>query len=186
MDPANVRLGPGTLYVAPLGSTEPTDLSGDWDNAWVGVGYTDAGSTISFNASFEDVFVAEELDPILTLQTERRGEVSFAAAEITAQNLQLALNGGTITTPAGLVVFEPPDVGDYTHVMIGWEADDGLERWIFRKMLSVGSASLARQKAPNKATIQITFRSVKPEVDEHGDPVPVFKFIQAESYAVES
>ena len=181
-NPLNVRLNPGILYAATVGADEPTDLATPWPMAWAEIGYTDEGSTFAFSNTFEDVFVAEELDPILTLQTERRVEVSFASAEITAANLQRALNGGTITTPAGLIVFEPPAVGDYTHIALGWESDDGLERWIFRKCLQVGSASMARQKAPNKATLAMTFRALKPDPDEHDVVAPVFKFIQDADY----
>lgn len=175
-NPLNVRVGPGILKVAPIGTPEPSDLATPWDNAWVDLGYTESGHTVEMSQAFENVFVAEEVDPIITLQTERITRVSLEAAEVTAANLQRALNGGTITTPAGLVIFEPPDVGDYTFIMLGWEADDGLERVVWRKVLSTGNASIARQKAPNKATIGMTFTLNKP-VDEHGDAIPVFKHI---------
>jgi hypothetical protein len=161
-NPTNVRVGPGKLYIAPVGSDEPDDLDGDWHVDWVELGYTDEGSTFTFNNTFEDVTVEEELDPIMTLQTARTVQVSFAAAEMTAANLSIALNGGTIDTALGVVTFEPPSVGEYEHVAIGWEADDGLERWIFRKCVQVGNATISRRGGTNKATIPMDFRAVKP------------------------
>lgn len=161
-DPTNVRVGPGMLYIAALGSTEPTDLATAWDAAWVDLGYTTEGSTFTFDNTFEDVPVEEELDPIATLQTQRLTTVAFAAAELTARNLQIALNGGTITAGTGIVTFEPPDAGDFTSVMVGWEADDGLERWIFRKCTQVGSTEITRRKAPNIAALPMEFRCAKP------------------------
>lgn len=159
----NVRVGPGTLYIAPLESTEPEDLSTPWDQAWVPLGYTDQGSNFVFNNTFEDVMVAEELEAIEILQTAREININFALAELTAANMQRAFNGGEIDTAAGVVTFEPPDAGEYTPVMIGWESDDGLERWIFRRCIQTGSVDIARQKAPNKSTLPMSFRATKPE-----------------------
>lgn len=164
--PANVRVGPGILKIAPVGSTEPTDLATAWDAAWVDLGYTEEGSTFSFDNTFEDVEVAEELDPVAILQTARNIAVSFALAELTADNLQTALNGGTITTsgvaPAEIATFEPPEPGDFTYIALGWESVDTLERWVFRKGLQTGTVEIARRKAPDKATIPAEFRFVKP------------------------
>lgn len=184
-NPRNVRVGPGWLYFAPLDTPEPTDLDTPWetvDPSWVQVGYTDTGSSFVFNTTAEDVMVAEELDPIETLETSRVIDITFAAAELTAQNMQLAFNGGEVETGTGIVVFEPPPTGDSTPIMIGWESDDGLERWVYRRCRQVGSVTINRQRVPNKATLPLTFRATKPANDEHGDPVKPFKFIHAEEY----
>ena len=161
-NPNAVRVGAGRLLIAPLASTEPVDLTTAWDAAWTEIGYTNEGSTFTFEGDFEDVVVEEELDPIGTYQTARRAMVEFAAAQLTAANLQTALNGGTITAGTGIVTFEPPEVGDYEHTMLGWEAEDGLERWIFRKCVQVGNIAVARRRAPNKATLPMQFRALKP------------------------
>jgi hypothetical protein len=160
--PQAVRVGPGVLYIAPLNTTEPADLTADWAGAWVEVGYTNEGSNFVFDQTFEDVNVAEEYDPVHVLQTARQITVNFAAAELTATNLQRAFNGGDVTTADGVVTFEPPDAGDYTPVMIGWESDDGLERWVFRRCIQVGSVDIARRKAPDNATVPMSFRATKP------------------------
>jgi hypothetical protein len=161
-DPTAVRVGPGWLYIAPVGTAEPDDLAGDWDAAWAPLGYTEEGSAFSFENTFEDIPVAEELEPIAILQTARNISVSFAAAELTAANLQTALNGGTITTADGVVTFEPPEAGEFTHVAVGWQSTDGLERWIFRKGIQTGNVELGRRKAPAKATVPMSFRFMKP------------------------
>lgn len=175
-DPTNVRVGPGVLYIAPIGSTEPTDLATSWDAAWVELGYTEEGSSFSFENTFEDVMVAEELEPVEIMQTARNISVTFQAAELTADNLQTAMNGGTITTGTGIVTFEPPAAGTFSYVMVGWESDDGLERWVFRKGVQTGNVEIARRKAPNKATIPMSFRFVKPASDA------AFAFIHDDDY----
>lgn len=165
LDPAAVRVGPGFLRIAPLGSTEPTDLATAWPGAWVLLGYTDEGPEFATEQTFENVMVAEELDPIATFQTARSTRVNFAAAEMTARNLQIALNGGEINVAGDVTTFEPPETGDYTYVMLGWEATDGLERWIFRKALSVDSVVIPRRRAPEKAVIPMGFQVVVPAVN---------------------
>lgn len=175
-DPVAVRVGPGNLLIAPLASVEPTDLTTPWDDAWVGLGYTNEGSNFVFDQTFEDVTVAEELEPIRVLQTARNITLNFALAELTAANMQRAFNGGEVTTAAGVVTFEPPDAGDYTEVMIGWESADGLERWVFRQCIQVGSVDIARRRAPDKATLPMSFRCTKPAGEAS------FVFLHAESY----
>jgi hypothetical protein len=160
--PAAVRVGPGKILIAPIGTAEPTNLATVWDVAWVELGYTMDGSSYVFDQTFEDVNVAEEYDPIQTLQTARQITINVNAAQTTAKNLQLAFNGGTITTAAGLVTFEPPDPGVYTPVMLGWEADDNLERWIFRRCVQVGSVEIGRRRAPDAASVPLSFRATKP------------------------
>lgn len=165
-DPTKVRVGPGWLYIAPLDSTEPDDLTTAWetvDAGWVNLGYTDGGAEFVFDQTFEDINVDQENDPIAVLQTARSITINVSAAELTAANLDIAFNGGTVANPGGgLTTFEPPDTGDYTHVMLGFEPLDALERWVFRKCLQVGSVSIARRKAPDKALIPMSFRALKP------------------------
>jgi hypothetical protein len=161
-NPEAVRVGPGKLLIAPVGSTEPTDLETPWAVAWTPLGYTNEGSEFVFNNTFENIGVAEELEPIDIEQTTREILANFALAEVTAANMQRAFNGGTISTPSGLVTFEPPAAGVKTYTMLGWESEDADERWIFRKCLQVGSVNLARRRAPDKALLPMSFRAVKP------------------------
>src|SRR3546814_14218097 len=115
-DPTAVRIGPGILKSAPLGSTEPTDLATAWDAAFIDLGYTEEGSSFVFENTFEDVMVAEELEPVEILQKPRQITVNFAAAELTATNIQRAFNGGAVVTGTGIVTFAPPAAGPYTPV----------------------------------------------------------------------
>lgn len=160
--PTSVRVGPGRLLVAPLLSTEPVDLSTAWDADWVELGYTEDGSSFTASISNEAIPVAEEFDPIRYETTGREMRVEFALAEITADNLSTAMNGGTLTTGTGIVTFEPPEPGEEERVMLGWEATDSSERWVFRQCLQAGDVAIARRKAPAKATIPATFRLEKP------------------------
>lgn len=162
LDAAAVRVGPGLLRIAPIGSTVPPDLETPWAVAWTLLGYTAEGSNFVFNNTFEDVMVAEELEPIHILQTARQIDINTQLAEITARNMEIAFNGGTIIDGGTEISFEPPPAGEYTAAMLGWEATDGLERWIFRRVIQVGSVDIPRRKAPDKAVLPMSFRATKP------------------------
>lgn len=164
--------GPGYLYAAVLGSTIPTNtvaankFTDAWAAAWILLGYTEEGSAFSYAPSFENVDVAEELDPIDSVPTGREMKVSFAAAENTAQNYKRALNGGVITvTGSGgtlLTKYEPPLLGAETQIMLGWESERNDERWVFRQCKQTGSVETQRRKGSQKALIPMEFTVYKP------------------------
>lgn len=160
-NPNLISLGAGTLYVAALGSTEPTDVTTSWAAAWKEIGFTNEGSEIAIEISSDPIEVAEEIDPVLHVMSSRTVTISFAMAENTARNLTLALNGGTVTTSNGVTKYEPPAPGSATRVMVGFQSDDGQERWIFRQCFQTGSVSVARRKGADYATIPVEMRAEK-------------------------
>lgn len=160
-NPNKVKVGPGLLYIAPPGSTEPVNLTTPWatvDADWQAIGYTEEGHEFSSEPSFEPITVAEELSPIRYEEADKTEMLSFAAAEMTVDNLTRAFNGGTVTTLSGTVVrFEPPAIGQASRAMLGWESQDGTERWVFRKCVQAGTVTIARRKSPEKALIAMQF-----------------------------
>jgi hypothetical protein len=161
--PSAVSVGPGVLWIAAVGSTEPSGVSSSWDDAFTPLGYTDSGHTFTVTNNTSDVEVAETLDPIDVLDTSRTVEVAFSLAEMTARHLQVAFAGGEITTAGGTVKFDPPVLGDRTPVMLGWDSTDHTERVLWRKCVPSGAIAIPRQKAPDKAVIPITFRALTPD-----------------------
>lgn len=162
--PSEVVVGPGLLYVAPIGTTEPTTGSGTLPSAWTPIGYTDDGTTFTYGTGFENIEVEEELDPLRKVATSRECALAFAMAQVSAQNLSIAANGGTIGSPtSGFVTFDPPDLGEEASVMIVWDADDGQERILIRKAINTESVDEARKKAPDKATIPVRFEGQVPD-----------------------
>lgn len=172
-NPLTLAIGPGHLKLAAsLSTTEPTDLAAAWAAGWLDLGYTDDGSEITVETKYEDVNVAEELDPVAILATARTITVAFALAEITATNLKRTLNGGTITAASGCVYYDPPTLGAEQYCMLGWESDVADERWIFRKCIQTGKVNVKRKKAPDKATLPSEFRCIKPA------SLPAFRAIE--------
>lgn len=162
-NPLALMLGPGKLkYSSSLSTPEPTDLASAWNAGFIEPGYTDDGSKFTLETNFEDVEVAEELEPVLIAATKRTVTIEWSMAEITASNLRRVLNGGTITSGGAYVYYDPPALGAEQYCMLGWESDDGTERWIFRKCIQTGPVAINRQKSPNKALFTVQFRAVKP------------------------
>jgi len=164
---AAVRFGkPGKLYIAPLGTTEPSTAVAVWPAGWVPLGYTDEGSSFNYEISTDNVEVAEELDVLARVTTGRDASVEFALAEITYRNLTIAFNGGIISGDGTAWSFEPPDLGNETRVMIGWDAMPTVVsndlRVIFRQCLQGGSLGLENRKGATKSTISANFQLEKP------------------------
>lgn len=164
-NPSGLSLGPGYLFWGPLGSVEPTDLTTPWtsvDPDWLALGYTTAGSEFHSQTSADPVEVAEELLPIEYAETGRMEHVDFSLAQLTATNLRVAFNGGNITTSTGLIIFEAPDLGQSVRAMIGFEAEDHTERWVFRQCYQAGEIVIMRQKGATNAAIPGSFNLEKP------------------------
>lgn len=162
---ANIELGAGRLYVAPIGTTEPASASAALDAAFRAVGYTEDGTKVSVDLTNEQINVAEEYDPVLYVLSARKAKVSVQLAEITRQNLALAMGSGAaaVNTAAG---FEPPDPGSEVAVMIVWDSKETPSatnsRWIFRQCKVNGTVEMQRNKAPNKARLPVEFNLEKP------------------------
>jgi hypothetical protein len=166
--PTNVKLGPGRLYYAPLGTTEPVSSSAALPSAWQAIGYTENGTEIATNITSEDIEVAEEFDPIDNVMTKRSTVVTVEMAESTKKRLLLALGAGASFADDG-AVFEMPDADAVVGVMMVWDSDLGTtptnlnRRILFRSVKPSGNVTTVRRKAPAKSTISATFTAIKPD-----------------------
>lgn len=177
-DGTRVDVGPGTLYAAPLGTTEPTSVTGTWPAGWTSLGYTDAGSTFSLNPTVASVEVEESYWPVRNVITAYAGTLTFALAEETLQNWLLALNAGigssqlaaahgTSGTDSSIWA-EVPDIGTEVRVMLGWDAlnpslaGTPFGRLVVRQALQTGTVTAQRRKGANKTSLACTFTFEKP------------------------
>lgn len=174
-DPVEVLVGTGFFYTAPSTEPRPTDPDTAIAGNWVEIGYTDEGWTFGRDATFEDVEVAEEIDPIRVLQTAQTLTWAAALAQNTLEGLQLSLGGGTITasTPGvGFRRYTPPATGTYDEYSLLFRADappgDGTKKrdWYAPVSVSVGAAEVAHSKAPTKQLIGVEFRLTKPSAGD--------------------
>jgi hypothetical protein len=162
----NVQTGPGRLYMAPIGTTEPVSASAALPSAWIAIGYTEQGHEYVSDITSEPIEVAEELDPIRYENTRRISRVTFSMAEATKRRLALALGSGSAEADDA-TAYEPPDPGSEVGVMLVWDSDEDPTtnanvRWIYRQAKPSGTVTVAHGKAPAKALIPVTFNLEKP------------------------
>jgi hypothetical protein len=165
-----------------LATAEPTNtvagskFTDAWAAAWINLGATENGSTLSYSSTVEAVSVAEFFDPIKYATTGRAGNIAFNLADYTLANWKRALNGGTMTLVSGtgataLTSLSPPAPGAETRVMIGWESLDSTTRLICYQTLQGGEIQSAFQKAPALGLIPVQFNF---EVPSSGIPFKLY------------
>ena len=162
---ADVDIDVGILYVAPIGTTEPTSATSALDAAWREVGYTEDGSKISTAVTTADLEVAELLDPIAVRTTKRTTKVMFAMAQATRSNLLLARDRGAAGTDTTTAV-EPVALASEVRVMLCWQSEQtgaDQRRWLFRQCYNTGSLEIANAKTPQKRLLAVDFSCEKPE-----------------------
>lgn len=171
--PGHIRVGAGTLWWAPLGTSEPalTVTSGKLAtvtgvSGWVNIGATDNGSTFARQVTTGDVVPEENFYPELIATTGITESVSFGLIYMSPDNWLLAMNGGTTSTAGSgataLTTFAPPAPGSEVNRMLVWQAADDTDRMIFRAVFNSGQVSVVRQKSPNKAILACEFRVLQP------------------------
>lgn len=162
----NISLGAGRLYVAPIGTAEPTSSSAVLPAEWRPVGYTEDGTTITVELTNEEIEVAEEFDPVLYVKSKRKVMLAVQMAEATRRNFALAMGTGA-DEDNDAQSYEPPDPGDEVPFTLVWDSDDdptegGNVRWLFRRCKISGNIETTRNKAPNKALLPVEINVEKP------------------------
>jgi hypothetical protein len=170
-----VLTDPGMLWIAVLATAAPTNtvtgsvFTDDPAAAWIPLGATEEGSTLSYQTNVEAIRVAEFFDPIRWATTERNGSIAFNLANYTLSNYNRAMNGGVAalvatsgTGATSLFTVEPVAPGAEVRCMILWESTDRTVRVMLRQVIQGGAIESAFQKAPSLATIPCTFNMEVP------------------------
>ena len=186
---SEVLIGTGVLYIKDASTSSlafPGNTSDNFDNptgmtvAGDQVGYSEDGWTLEVDKTFEDVMVAEELDPIKTLKSAQEVRLTGELAQASLDNFKIAmgggnrqtdeigagLNGGAGTSQSGYHTFKPPTSDTFTEFALILHADGqaGSDRqfWMPRTV-NTGSFAMAHQKAPAKVTLATEFKLLVPE-----------------------
>ncbi len=128
IDGSEVRVaGAGHVYVAPMATAIPTDLS-PLPGAWIDLGYvTEDGVGFTFGREVEDLN-AWQGDKIRTLSTKEPASTTFALMQTNETVLEVAFAGGSVTESAGdpkVYTFTPPKSGTNTERALVIEFEDG-------------------------------------------------------------
>lgn len=114
----------GHVYVAPEGTTLPTDIDTALSGSFVDLGYlSENGISGNFGVETLDIRAWQAETPVRRIVTARTGEVSFELMEWSADTVELAFGGGTWTEGSS----GPPKEFTYTFPT----ADDSIAEFTF-------------------------------------------------------
>lgn len=156
----NLLAGPGVLYQAAFGATEPTDpnvTTAPSAGIYTDVGGTNDGVTINVTQEYFELDVDQVVDVPGRRLSKRDLRVETNLAEPTLANLALALNGGTVTASASYTTYDPANDNAATQptykslLFDGWAPGASAGGWnrrvIVRKVLSLEGTEPKYEKA---------------------------------------
>ncbi len=116
--------GNGSVFVAPVGTTEPAMISTPLDAAYIDLGFVTAdGATFLDGKTIEDINVWQLFYAARKLITEKEASLAFVLAQWSETNVPLAFGGGvTIMDGAGEFSYTPPAPGviDERAMILEW------------------------------------------------------------------
>jgi hypothetical protein len=176
-------MGPGVLYSAAFGATEPASTaigSPPSSSVFTDVGGTMGGVQLKIDQNFKELEVDQIVDIPGRRLTKREMTIATSMAEPTLENLVVAANGaGSITTGSGFKSFEPSNDTSATQptyrclLFDGIAPSGGTRRVIARRCLSTSGVEFEYSK--DKQTV------VKVEFSAHyvSPSIPAYKLIDA-------
>ena len=93
-----VRVGiTGELYVAPVGTTAPTNSTAPLDPAFVGLGYvSEDGVTETYEDTIEDIIAWQNATVVRSVTTESKATLQLTLIETKGKVLELYHKGSTV------------------------------------------------------------------------------------------
>jgi len=97
-DVSQIIAGPGLIYIAPVGTTQPTlTVPLVWPTGWFSVGYTDAGIDAIYTPTIKEIYVDEEAAVVMDILEKEKFVVQAHLAEVNLTNLNAAISASTYT-----------------------------------------------------------------------------------------
>lgn len=128
--------GSGDVYLAPIGTTVPTDTVAPWAAAWKNLGYVKSGFTYTPTLSQTDINTWQATEQIRLITTGVTREFTFVLQQTNMTTMSLALGGAIITNgTAGAYTWTLPDPSVVQEYAFGFEWLDGAtkSRWIVER-----------------------------------------------------
>lgn len=164
----NLTAGPGDLYTGAFGAAEVYGLawSAPSSAVWTDAGGTNDGVKLVIKQTYMVLEVDQLVDEPGRRLTKREIGLETDLAEPTLVNVQLALNGGTVTASAGSTSFDPV-TGDTSATQVtyksllfdGWApgVTSVRRRFVARKTLSVEGIKESSYKKDGQTFIPVVF-----------------------------
>lgn len=123
----NVRVGlTGRIFMAPKGTTAPTDLTTAWAAGWLDLGYmSDDGVSLEPSTDYEEINAWQSISPVRRVLTGVDFTLGFTAIELKADTVKLYFPGSTLATASGVHTLSIPAAPDPAEYAFGLEWEDG-------------------------------------------------------------
>ncbi|WP_328439380.1 hypothetical protein OHA71_23870 [Streptomyces sp. NBC_00444] len=160
----------GSIYMAPKGSTAPTDLDTAWAAAWVDLGFmSDDGVSMEYSTDVEDINAWQSVSPVRRILTSVDMTLGFTAIELKARTITAYFPGSTITNVAGAIQrLDIPAAPGPQEFAFGLEWIDGTikNRLVIPRgeITDRGAISLGRSSAVGLEMTVTAYASSAPEI----------------------
>ena len=155
----------GAVWVAPTGTTLPTDIDAAFDASFKSLGYlSPQGPEVTNGKTTNDIRAWQSFDPIATRVTEATLQVNFELMEWDAKTITLAFGGGIITTTSNGHMFTPadPSVVDERCMIVEVNDGDYTTKFVFKRGFQAENLA-ARFSRTDPALLPVGFRILAPD-----------------------
>lgn len=155
----------GAAWVAPVGTTLPTEVDSTLNAAFVSLGYlSEQGPEVANSKTVADIRAWQSLNPIASRVTDATPQVNFELMEWDYKTVPFAFGGGAITTTsAGKYKFTPADPSVVDERAMILDVNDGDYDWRFVFPRGFASENLsARFSRTDPALLPIGFKVLAP------------------------
>lgn len=177
----------GQVYVAPVGSTLPTDPTAAPDAAFFGLGYiSEDGVTFSTTPDITDFRAWQSRQAVRRELNQQDLQAGFALTQWNEESVVLAFGGGEITSPStGIYRYDFPDPGDALdeRAMVVDVQDGDRNMRIVIPRGNITDATETQFRRSEMALLPITFRALQPT---DGGPIGYVLFDDAAAFAAGS
>lgn len=163
----------GHLYLAPIGTTAPTDATTALAAAWKELGYTDEnGVAITPTEAHQDFKAWQSFYVIRRQITDRGLTIATALRQWNGPNFQLLFGGGTFTGTPGAFKFVPPDpsVVDQHALVIDVLDGTATYRWYFPGVMAIPGGDIPMNRGA-MADLKVAFELM---VQANANPFEVY------------
>src|SRR5580704_11334993 len=149
------RLAPtGHVYVAPLGSPVPTDVTTAWNAAWNELGYLDdTGVAITPKTTYTAVSSWQSGMVNKEVPVSQDMSLAFNLQQTNAFNLSLYFFGVAWTTSGGINTLSVPSAFSSDERMLGVEWTDSAATFTYRMVIPRGIATSRTKIDINRKTV---------------------------------
>lgn len=149
----------GALYVAPYGTTLPSDIDAALDSAFDNLGLiSEDGIDFETDISVETIMAWQRFYAVRRIVSGRDATLACELMQWDGNTLTAAFGGGTIAATANGHIYRPPQAQNFDELSLVLQAIDGTRnyRLVFERCMVIDNGTTNFVRA-NTANLPVTF-----------------------------